>query len=245
MKRLLLLLTLPSLLVFQGCKDDPIDLNIQFFLTYGDEPLVMLQDYTYPDGRLMRISRVSFYLSDVAVSTKDGNHEITDVAFLDLTNSHATAESAARGYQYYSETLEIENPESLRFNVGLTNEQNSTSPADYTSDHPLSLTGEYWTGWQSYIYVKVQGMIDLDNDGEPETGMALHLGSEPILRTMELNFPDDSGSMDVVIDIKQFFEGDSIFDIDSSPQIHSLEQIEAAVELIDNFCEAMSVRAPQ
>lgn len=245
MKRILFLTAIPILFLLHGCSDDPVELNIRFFLTYQDEPLIMLQNYSYPDGRLMRISRVSFYLSDIAISTDDGMHEISDVAFLDLSSSHATADAASRGFSFYSEILDMDRPDRLTFNVGLTNEQNSTSPSDYTSDHPLSRTGEYWTGWQSYIYVKVQGMIDLDNDGDPETGMALHLGSEPILRTMDLNFPDDSGSMDVVIDIRRFFEGDRIFDIDSSPQIHSLEQIDAAIELIDNFCEAIQVRAPE
>lgn len=236
-----LLLSLFGLLIMTGCQEEPIDVNIRFNLVYGDDPLVMFTEYSFPDGRAIQFTQMSFYISDLYFSHDGEIAQVKDVDFIDLTNSHSSDEGAQEGFLYLSGPYSLGGLSEIGFNLGLTEGLNATKPTDYLSDHPLARSGEYWTGWESYIFVKIQGSIDLDNDGELETPLALHLGSDPVKRTIRLNNVNGSTDVRIMLDLKSFFTGDALYDIDANPQIHSLDQIEAAMELADNLSQSIYI----
>ncbi|MBT8229803.1 MAG: hypothetical protein KJO50_06040 [Bacteroidia bacterium] len=238
MKNLFYSIIALSALFLSSCGDDPTDLTMNFKLEYGGEPLVMFDEYSYPDGKTMNFTRFSFYISELAI-IKDGNStEIKDVDYIDLTMYNIDNEASETGYDYIIRDLEDVDFDAISFNIGLTPEMNSTVPADYNSSNPLSLSGEYWLNWESYIFAKIEGNIDLDGDGSLETGVALHLGSDPILRNIRFDNLDGDNEVDIVIDLKDVFDDGSVYDIASTPRIHSLSQIEQATELIDNLVQS-------
>ena len=109
---------------------------------------------------------------------------VRDVQFVNMTETLRNAGNSADGYTLFEGKTKLSALDRLRFNIGLTPEQNSTVPADYTSGSPLAMPGEYWLAWKSYIFLKIEGWIDLDGDGMAETGVALHLGSDEVMKSI-------------------------------------------------------------
>ncbi|NND04741.1 MAG: hypothetical protein HKN87_00050 [Saprospiraceae bacterium] len=236
-----ILFCLPGL--FLGCREDSKTITINFKLAYDDVPLVMFEDYTYPDGKKLQITRFSFYLSELSIKQGSEINLIKDVDFINLTKSHSSLEGARQGLRYMSEEIEG-GFDAISFNFGLTETQNASVPADYSSGHPMAKPGEYWVAWDSYIFVKVEGWIDLDNDNTPETGVALHLGSNAVKRSMAKSISNPEEEIEIIIDVHALFENaetGKIYDIAVNPQLHSLSQLPAAEELADNLAQSISL----
>lgn len=242
--RLLTLLAMASI-CFTSCGDEePIDLNLQFKLEYGGEPLVMFEEVEYPDGKLMNFSRFSFYISDLKL-----NDQVikSDPELLDLTADHTSLEKAQTGLSYGLSNVTDTDITSISFNIGIPESINATKPADYTSDNDLSIAEEYWSPWDSYIFSKTEGRIDSDGDGSMEKTVALHLGLNEAFRTVNLDadfsINAETKSADIIIDLKKLFEGpNGIYDIIAVSQIHQTNTMDQINELADNMVEAFSVR---
>ena len=235
LKKLLPLLFFVSIFQIYSCSNsDEIVMN--FKLEYDGQPLVVFDDYAYPTGEAFNISRFSFYISDIDIVEDNLVTKLKDVDYLDLTSSHIDLESSASGYDYIIEAEDLLDFTGIRFNTGLPSVLNNTVPADYPSSSALSLTSEYWESWNSYIFMKIEGNIDLDADGSLETGIALHLGSDDMLRTHQFDNLDGSKNVSFVIDLKDIFESNgNLYDIATTPRIHSLTQINEAAFLMNNF----------
>jgi len=223
-------------LLISSCGEDTSDLDVFFKLEYGDTPLVMLDEYEYPGGQTIKFTRFSFYLSDISVSDGSESQLIKDVDFLNLTNSHSRPELASTGYRLNLEDISIKDPTDVSFNIGVDPDLNATIPADYSGDHPLAKPGEYWIGWSSYIFFKIEGIMDTTGDGDTDTNIALHIGSDAMLRPVRIDMSESSEEIDININVKEIFENaNGLYDITMDPQIHSLHQESQAEFLINNF----------
>lgn len=209
-------------------------------VTYDGLPLVLSQDYVYPDGRAMFFSRFSFYMSELTLRTEDATASSDEVSYLRLGEAHTNASAAEEGLRFNLDGVKSADYVNVSFGIGVPAELNSMAPSDFLSSNDLSL-GEHWPGWNSYIFCKVEGRIDFDDDGVPETDFALHLGADEAFVNIELdrNFKvDDNQTTELIIpiELKNFFvnNGD-IYDIESNPKIHSLSQQAQILELANNL----------
>jgi hypothetical protein len=232
-------------MILGSCTDDKVtDINLNFKLSYEGAPLVMLQDYPYPDGRTIRFNRVSFYISEIEALNGNTSTTIQDAAMINLGISHSSTELASEGFTYTIPNIPIDKMDAIRFNIGLSPALNAKTPAEYDAGHPLANSAEYWIGWQSYVFVKFEGFVDLDNNGSAESTFALHLGSDAIRRSVTFRNPkikDDVAHFDFNLDVKKVFDNGTIYDIVTTPNIHSLSQINQANFLIENVVEALSM----
>ncbi len=226
--------------------DDAEDVQLNFKMTYGDDPLVMFEDVAFADGRMMQFSRISFFVSDVAISSNGVSQGGLDVDYLMLSDSHLNLEAAQVGTPLKLSIEDGESFDKLQFNLGVTEDQNNSLPTDHTSSSPLSRTGEYWPGWESYIYAKFEGDIDLNDNGEYEPGetFSLHLGTEAAFRSIEIDLTESKENYDVLIDIEKVFNnnGES-YDIDGMRQMHGLsdQTINNINFLADNLSESIRI----
>mgnify|MGYP001555665587 CR=1 FL=1 len=231
-----------AFLISSCVSDDVEQLNINFKLNYDGEPLVFFEDVEYPDGRAFEFTRFSFYVSDLRLSDEGEATQIRDVDYIDLTASHADLASAEQGYDYMLEFEDVSSFDELRMNFGLTDAQNATKPEDYPSSSALSLSGEYWSNWESYVYMKIEGRMDLDNDGVSD-GIALHLGSEIARREFSFGNLNSDGEIEIIIDARKIFDNNGvIYDIDAAPRIHSLDQLDKTEILMNNFTSSVEIR---
>ena len=254
MKKWLFLLTLAFVLPFSACDDDEgggveetADLNLTFRLVYDDAPLVMFDDYTLNDSVRVLFSRFSMYLTDVALMGTDGSMtELEDIGFYNLTDSHMDTAGATEGYTLNFTGLELGDYTALRYGLGLPPDLNGQAPDDFAMDHPLNAPEEYWIGWESYVFVKIEGKIDADdNPDEFEGNMALHLGGDEIYRDMVMgrSFTLQGGMNEMVVEIDLYDmfhpENGEPYDLLDRPMIHSTAHLPQANELIDNLMVAI------
>jgi len=224
-----------------SCGDDERDISLNFKLEFDNEPLVMLDEYTFPSGELIKFTRFSFYISDLTVTSGMISSEVRDVDLINLTSSHSSLAAAKEGLSYQIKDVPDDPESSISLLLGVAADLNKNVPSDFTGDHPLANSGEYWIAWDSYIFFKIEGIVDLDGDGETETNVALHIGSDEASRTAKIAVGDQD-NIDINIDVNAIFQdGDDIFNIHENPQIHSLNQIDQANFLMDNFSKQLNL----
>jgi len=242
LNKILLKISLFALVLFTlaSCDDNEDstgDLNLSIHLIYNGEPLVMFQDYEYPDGRTINFSKFSMYTSDVKLDTK----VVSDVAFHNLTDSHVDLSGATEGYQWMIKEIEPKNYSNLTFGLGVNETQNAKDPGIFESGHPLAKPAEHWFSWSSFIFLKLEANMDSNGDGIKDLPIALHLGDDEAYRIISLDKSieinaDEMTESNISIDIFEFLGGsDTTYDVDTNPQIHSLAQKSAVVELANNL----------
>lgn len=238
--KLVVLLSL-TIIMFSSCSKEDGSVDLTFKAQYDGEPLVLSQDYIYPDGKAMYFSRFSFYMSDLTLRTDENFAQNDQISYLNIGQQHTTTALADIGYVYTLKDVKPGNYVNLSFNVGVPAEQNAMTPTDFSSNDDLSLSGEYWSGWESYIFCKVEGVIDFDGDGIPESDFALHLGADEALANIEIDKDfevkeGDKTTVTIPIELKNFFlDGDQLYDIVNNPKIHNLSQNDKVLELASNL----------
>lgn len=239
MRRLFLFLSI--VLFFSSCKkDEKGDLVLRFNLKYGDKELKMFEDYNYPQsGEVLNFTKVAFYISDIKAQKGTSAVILKDIDYIDLTASH-TAPTGTGSFEYRIKDVEAANYRALLFGIGVPAASNSKEPKDFPSSSALSNTSEYWTAWKSYIFMRNEGRIDLDNDGSMESPFALHLGGDQAYIPVGINrsftiTANQTTFFDLIIDMEKLFNGTSLYNIHETRQIHSLSQMPAILQLIENI----------
>lgn len=212
-----------------------LELNLK--LVYDNEPLVMFQDYTYPDGRTLAFTRFSFFTSNISLDDR----VISPIAFHNLTNNNALELGAEKGLPYTINNIPAGTYSELNLSIGVPEDLNAMDPGDFSADHPLARSAEHWFSWKSYVFVKVEGNLDSNGDGTKDLPIALHLGGDDAFRS--ISYPknieiisNQINKQELTIDLYKFFgEGSDLYNIDANPQIHSLSQNDAVVELADKL----------
>lgn len=232
-----------SIITFYSCSDDDAETILNFRLEYEGEPFVFFKDYSYPDGKTFNLTRLSFYISDIQLSSTGQGSSSSVPEYLDFTNSHADESKAMDGFDLPMQLSPDGDITGVSFSIGLNEELNATVPNIYPSSHAMSRSAEYWASWNSYIFAKIEGNIDLDGDQVKETGVVLHLGSDEAFRTININGLANTDNVDLVIEVKDIFQnGSDIFDIETTHKIHNLSQMAESNILMDNLVSAIRAR---
>ncbi len=229
-----------------SCEEDPKEgqLELIFKLRYEGEDLVMFDRIQYPDGRAMFIDRFTMFISSLELDDRS----IKEVDFINMTLSHIDATSAADGYSYVIDKLPPADYTSISFDIGVPAELNAMKPLDFDRDHPLFQLNDYWDGWESYVFFKIEGKIDLDGDNQITDGIALHVGADETLRNVQfdksISIKDgETTQATIEIDLHTMFTIDGeIYNIDGTSQIHNLTQLPVAIELADRLQKTVEIQ---
>ena len=236
------------LTIFLGCGDaeEQAELTVTFKLTYGDSPLAAFENREYPRGYEVFFTKFSLYLSNISLVSEDDPIVLSEVEFIDLLTGINDQTAAEKGLSRQFSNIPTGEYSELRLNVGVTNATNQLTPADFAPDHPLGNTAEYWVGWSSYIFQKIEGKYDEDGDGEPETNIALHMGSDEAFREIVIRTPvritADPNHLEITFDLEQIlFISGEYFSFEELSQIHNLSQLPEALPIVDNLASGISV----
>ncbi len=209
---------------------DAVSLDLVFKGNYAGETLLIdeLTEYSYFDNAPIRISNVRFFISDVTL-LKDGvETAILDVADVDFTQNHRNPTEAAEGQSIQISNLEAGEYDGIRFGIGLNATQNASIPSSFAANHPLGNdNNEYWGGWNSYIFSKVEGRQDINEDTNFES-FTYHIGFDQLYRskafskTISLNEDDCTTELVFNVDVQKLFtDGTTNVDIVNRPVSHS------------------------
>ena len=218
------------------------NVEVQFITTYGENPAVMFTKYPYPSGDSILFNRFSFYLSDLTIKG-DSAEVLIPVDYLNFTNQNTTPSSAADGIKYTFKTKQS-NLQEISFGIGVGAEENAKDPTSYDAASPLSRVAEYWPGWASFVFAKIEGQF-IKNQIEPALNFALHTGSDDAYfekKAASLNYTMNENVQIIIrIDLQKVFGIDNIYDIEKNPGLHSLSQKPQVLEISNNLKSAITI----
>lgn len=240
-----------SFLLFTGCKKEktnPIEtssLGLSFSANYDGAPLIMNEEVYEYGGKPIRFSKVNFYLSNVTL----GGVELSDVSFVDLTDTHVSQESSVKGTGFNFSKIPVDEYKTIAFGVGVSADLNRTKPSDYSTSHPLGSDNgaEYWEAWDSYIFVKIEGQYDVDGDGfdGEDISFAYHIGEDEMYKKLSADFEtpvslvaDTSTDIKFRLDIKRLLTKDNGEFLSLSAHDPTNQKEEMRI-IMDNFTKAI------
>lgn len=215
-----------TLFMVSSCDDPTGDqggvsaVNITFKALIGGEPLIMNQDYMY-NGKNMRISNLRFFVSDLALVKENLEVSVKDIDLVNFAETNIDLEGAETGISIRNQTIPTDTYDGIKFGIGVPSDLNAQSPIDFSQNHPLS--GEYWSNWNSYIFHKIEGRYDDDNDpSDLEEGFVYHIGFDEYFRerafgNLEIELREEDAT-EIVIEIELL---DLLKDADGLPLVFS------------------------
>lgn len=251
MKKLwLLLFVFPFL--SSKCEDDPKPptnvcegvLNMNFKPTINNQPFVSNKVFLI-NGKKVRFSKFQFYASAIPIieigSTPNCNDD-NNIIFVDLTALDDSIKSLNGATATFLKTS-VGNFQSISVGLGLGLVLNNKTPSDFPSTNPLSKTEEYWSSWKSYIFFKLEGLMDKDGDGTFETGITYHTGSTDaststkFIKNIEITSKGTTLNFD--LDMNKLLMG---FDFSTLNKIENLTQKEDMKKLMMNLSTALTIK---
>jgi hypothetical protein len=98
-----------------------------------------------------------------------------------------------------------------------------------------------WNWSAGYIFVRIDGMVDLDADGTPETPMEYHLGKEAFRRTvakdLHTDIKDDNQTLTFGLNVAALFDG---IDISQAYSVHTGDDLSTSAIFADNIADAIT-----
>lgn len=190
MKKLLILAvifaTMASSCSKEDCENcDTGTVNLIFKGLFNGETLIFNETEEYFDGMAMRMTNLVFYISDLTLLSADGSdYELSDIELVDFQNISFDAALAADGLNFSFNNVPVGDYTGVKFGLGVNPSLNAQVPSDFTSDSPLSDSGNHWTAWDSFIFIKVEGRTDPDGDGQQFEGSFLyHTGGNDMYKS--------------------------------------------------------------
>lgn len=252
MNRFALIVALSMVFGFVSCKKDGDTkpscdnslVTISAKARYGADPLVLFQNYDYPQGFKVKFSRADFIIKGMQFSGPSGKLAYPDSVFV-LKFESTDVASAENGVQLKFDKCEG-NYNSLSLGIGLDSLTNASTPSDFPSSHALANAFYYWDAWKSYIYLKIEGKYDKDGDGNFEGNFVYHIGTDKLYRIINLpvNINAETGKSNSIVlnfDIKTILaNGSDFIDIISHPSSHNPGDIQIATKIADNLQPALS-----
>ena len=252
MKQYPLLLLVAAIFLSAGCKKEEnqtaknVELSITFKALYDGTKLVKNSDYNY-DTYKVQFSRFSTYISDITLLNGTEEVKVSDIEYLDFTPDGAADNNAVD--ITIKATVKEGNYTGIRMGYGVNPVNNAKRPADFAAGTPLAQEGEYWPGWKSYIFTKIEGQGDGNNDGNQDIFMLYHCGADKSYRVYSYDKAitvAGNSALSVEFDLKNLFYGNNTwFDITiPSNQFTSNLATDTRVAgiLMDNFDQATTVK---
>lgn len=240
MKVLFILL---SFTIFFSCKKDEVEsggtLSLQFNASYDNAPFEAVKAYAYQGKQSIKFSKFDFFITGLEL-TGTTSLTIDQPALIDLSNSNTLSLNLTN--------VPAGNYTGIRFNIGVKPDLNKKLPKDFPSTNPLASSSHYWDTWNSYIFSKIEGVVDTGGLGKFELGFAIHTGSDACLVTYTLNknisiSDNTTSNLSFNIDVKKLFiRGNMLFDLASSPLNHNPSNIETLRSFSSKFPEALSIK---
>ncbi len=248
------IITLLCFFILGACTEEPSitvetsSLKLSFTTNFDGEPIVMNEkEYMY-NGNPIRFSKVNFYLSDLTL----GGKEIIDITFLDLTETHTSEQAAEEGTVLNFSKIPVGAYNSLELGIGVPADLNRTKPNEYSTSHPLGSdnSGQYWEAWNSYIFVKIEGQYDSNNDGfdADDVAFAYHIGQDEFYQKLSNKFNLDLNliageptEVELRLDIKGLFTNNNgdLLELEAHDPSN---QMDAMRLIMDNFKTALIYR---
>ncbi len=184
-----------------ACKDDnqpttpTSSVNLNFKAAYNGDPLVLYKAFDYPSGNQIRFQNFNFFVSNITLlgegSTPD--HLLSEIEFFDFEDNLDLAAAQVPLTRNY-EKVPIGNYRGFRIDFGIPASMNNADAAKLPPSNPLrqAFASHFWSDWGSFIFMKSEGIYDLNGDGvfnQSDAGFEHHPGTEAVLFSVTKQLP--------------------------------------------------------
>ncbi len=190
----------------------------------------------------LKIETMQFYLADITFVDKNNEDCIAkDIVLLKIDDS---------GFASITVDVPVGKYNKLKFSVGVPKALNESDPADFSADHPLSVTQNTYWGWaQMYRFISVEGRFDIEPDAVFDGTFSYHTGYEESYFKSEFDIDlnmekNGSGSGVFCIDLAKLFDnGTSSIDVTTESSYHgNYTDVELSVRLSSNFKSSIQMK---
>lgn len=154
-----------------------VELNIQH--KFGKSNYIPNQLYVDDDNRVIQISRIEYYLSNIELIYDRGQSVL-------VNKQHILIAGETGLYNLGTVSPEIQQLEGLNLNLGVDPSLNSSRPVNHPIGHPLAENSMYSDNEQSYIFLAFEGMIDTDGDQIPDKPFSFRATGDQLLRNVSI-----------------------------------------------------------
>jgi hypothetical protein len=149
----------------------------------GAVPLVLdATVFSLPDGKKALLTRAEFYISEIELNLANGSK-------LPLVNNYMLVNGNAPNREYNTGATPVSSLTGLTLHLGVDAAHNHLDPSAYPINHPLAHQNPsmHW-GWVSgYRFMAIEGLVDQNNDGVPESVFQYHNLGDSLYQTVELS----------------------------------------------------------
>lgn len=260
-----------STLVFAGCdttvQDGTTNLSLDLQPLVGTTPLVTGTPTYDINGRQTTIESARFYVSEITLLKSDGSETIvlSDSPLATVARDangddvpYTVAEEVVLAKHDLGQTVyelgEVESGDysGIRFKVGLDGLTNKVDASQVVATNPLAIQtdrGNHWSWNSGYIFLRMDGQTDTDDDGTVDSRWEVHLGTGNFLETVTLNNAfkleaDEDMELQLDVDYAKFLVG-----LDYSEQAnllcHTMDNLPVAQIVSSNVVSAFSFNGTQ
>jgi hypothetical protein len=161
--------------------------------------------FTIWNNKKVKLTRAEFYISEVELHHPDGT-------MMPLTDQYILVNALNPTADYPVGSWPIESAHGATLHLGVPQAVNHNDPAALPSSSPLSPQNPtmHW-GWSAgYRFMAIEGMVDNNNDGVPETLFEFHNLGDALYKTVELTGQQDAANgvlhLHFVLDYIQLFK---------------------------------------
>ena len=172
----------------------------------GEELKVNETLFTIWNGKTMRIDRAEFYLAEISLIDAGGGKTT-------LNDQYILADAGEPGTVWSVGNVDLNDIKGVEVHIGVDQAKNHLDPSTYQLGHPLGFQDPsmHW-GWSAgYRFMAIEGYVDNNNDGVPESLFQYHNLGDNLYYTTSIDgeATAENGVLKVKIDVDytKLFEG--------------------------------------
>lgn len=259
MKRIAFILTMSlsliALISLQGCKETGcIDPNA---INYNPDAVESSDECAYPQLSLQLMPKINgedfqlgtvYTINGAKVKFTLFQFYVTQVGIgpvADLETPDTVFVVKADQQSYPVGIINAGTQQSLAFNLGVDSVTNHLDPTTYPAAHPLAPQNPvmHWSWDSGYIFIKIEGNVDTDDDGTVDEILELHIGKDSNLGRVMANLNKEADVEDFMIsmtyDVEKFFTG---IDLKTDRVTHTGDNPVLAAKVATNAPAAFTIQ---
>lgn len=238
-----------ALALFSSCKKDELSnpstpasttLTLDIDYVFSDSSFALGQVYNLPGStHTVQISTANFYLANLSLVTDEGE----DIVPGDIAQHYIVKPEAS---SFELGAVSADHVHILSMVLGVDSLTNKTvQPSDFSDlNEPLApqVPSMYWSWNSGYIFLRVEGMIDTNGDGNVDAPFEYHLGMDAMRRSFSTMIHENlsqgvNNEIHLTFDVSKLFDG-----LDPSVDLatHTMDNMMLATKIADNWAMSFS-----
>jgi hypothetical protein len=156
---------------------------VSFHHKVGSETLDLNNTvFTIWNGKKAKLTFAKFYVSKIEIKQLDGT-------MMPLSDQYLLVDAGDPTAEYGLGEWPVEAVQGVKMGLGVDADHNHLDPTTYPSHHPLAPQNPsmHW-GWAAgYTFMAIEGEVDNNGDGIPETIFQFHNLNDLLYKTIELS----------------------------------------------------------